>query len=100
MTSEYVLKLATKASELFESSEPQEKRLLLKMALQDLELDGKYIVSKWVKPFDKIVYYTSRNAWLPLVDLFKNRKIEIDIQLPEIKNLFSNINFQPNFATV
>jgi len=64
LTAEYILKLATHASELFESSEPQEKRLLLKMSLQNLELDGKNVLSKWIKPFDKIAYYASRQAWL------------------------------------
>jgi DNA invertase Pin-like site-specific DNA recombinase len=64
LTAEYILKLASKASELFESSEPQEKRLLLKMTLQDLVLDGKYVRFKWIKPFDKIAYYASRQAWL------------------------------------
>lgn len=68
LTAEYILKLASKASELFESSEPQEKRLLLKMTLQDLVLDGKYIRFKWIKPFDKIAYYASRQAWLPVLD--------------------------------
>lgn len=64
MTAEYILKLATHASELFESSEPQEKRLLLKMSLQNLELDGKNVRFDWIKPFNKIAYYASRQAWL------------------------------------
>jgi len=51
LTSEYLLKLAFKASELFESSKPQEKRLLLKMTLQDLRLDGKKARYNWINPF-------------------------------------------------
>lgn len=66
LTAEYILKLATYASELFKSSEPQEKRLLLKMSLQNLELDGKNVRFDWIKPFNKIAYYASRQAWLPL----------------------------------
>ena len=65
LASEYLLKLASKASELFESSEPQEKRLLLKMTLQNLELNGKKAQFHWTKPFDAIAEYASRSAWLP-----------------------------------
>ena len=41
LTSEYLLKLASNAGKLFESSEAHEKRLLLNMTLQNLELKGK-----------------------------------------------------------
>ena len=64
VTSEYLLKLASNASKLFESSEAHEKRLLLKMALQNLELKGKKARFDWIKPFDKIAFYASRQAWL------------------------------------
>ena len=64
ITSEYLLKLASNASKLFESSEAHEKRLLLKMALQNLELKGKKARYDWIKPFDKIAFYASRQAWL------------------------------------
>ncbi|HCM81933.1 TPA: hypothetical protein DIS60_01010 [Patescibacteria group bacterium] len=64
MTSEYLLKLASNASKLFESSEAHEKRLLLKMALQNLELNGKIARYDWINPFDKIAFYASRQAWL------------------------------------
>lgn len=68
LNSEYILKIASHAKELFESSEPQEKRLLLKMALQNLRLEGKTVRYDWVKPFDKIALYASRLEWLPGVD--------------------------------
>ena len=68
LTSEYLLKLASNASKLFESSEAHEKRLLLKMALQNLELKGKKARYDWIKPFDKIAFYASRQAWLPRQD--------------------------------
>jgi len=64
LTSEYLLKLASNAGKLFKSSEVHEKRLLLKMALQNLELKGKKVRYNWIKPFDKIAFYTSRQAWL------------------------------------
>lgn len=64
LTSEYILKLASNASKLFESSEAHEKRLLLKMSLQNLLLKGKKAQFDWIKPFDKIAFYTSRQSWL------------------------------------
>jgi len=65
LTSEYILKLASKASELFESSELQERRLLMKMTLQNLVLDGKKARFDWIKPFDAIALHASRSSWLP-----------------------------------
>lgn len=64
LTSEYLLKLASKASKLFESSEVHEKRLLLKLTLQNLELKGKIVRFDWLNPFDKIANYAPRQAWL------------------------------------
>jgi site-specific DNA recombinase len=65
LTSDYVLKVASNADKLFESSEPMEKRLLLKMVVQNLELKGRKAQFDWIKPFDKIAFYASRQAWLP-----------------------------------
>lgn len=65
LTSEYPLKLAQNAGKLFESSEAHEKRLLLKMTLQNLVLDGKKARFDWIKPFDQVAFYASRQAWLP-----------------------------------
>ena len=65
ITSDYVLNLASRASELFESSEPQQKRLLLKETLQNLTLDGRLVRYNEIKPYDKIRLYASRQDWLP-----------------------------------
>ena len=65
ITAGYVLKLASKASELFESSEPMEKRILLKMALQNLKLRGRNVEYAWVEPFDAVSKYAPSQAWLP-----------------------------------
>jgi hypothetical protein len=65
LTSEYLLKLAFNAGKLFESSEVYEKRLLLKLTLQNLELKGKKVRFTWLNPFDKIAFYASRQDWLP-----------------------------------
>ncbi|MBU1031895.1 hypothetical protein KKE03_03170, partial [Patescibacteria group bacterium] len=68
ITSDYILNLASRADELFESSEPIEKRQLIKFALQNLVLDGSLVRYDEIKPFDTIREYASRQAWLPRVD--------------------------------
>ncbi|MCX7997064.1 MAG: recombinase family protein [Patescibacteria group bacterium] len=68
LTAQYLVEIASRAKELFMSSEPEEKRLILKMAFQNLSLDGKIVRYEWKKPFDKIAFYASRPAWLPRQD--------------------------------
>ena len=68
ITADYLVRLASKASQLFESSEPMEKRLILKMTLQNPTLKGKKVRYNWIKPFDTIANYASRQAWLPGLD--------------------------------
>lgn len=63
LNSEYILKLASKASKLFESSEMQERRLILKMTLQNLRLNGRKAQFDWIKPFDTIALHASRQTW-------------------------------------
>ena len=65
LTAQYLVQIASRAKELFAGSEPEEKRLLLKMTLQNLRLDGKIVRYDWKKPFDKIAFYASRPTWLP-----------------------------------
>ena len=64
ITAEYLLKVASKASELFASSEMHEKRQLLKLTLQNPTLKGKKVCYNWIKPFDVVANYASRSAWL------------------------------------
>ena len=68
ITTDYLLQLASRAYELFESSEPQQKRLLLKETLQNLVLDGSLVRYNEIKPYDKIRLYASRQAWLRDMD--------------------------------
>jgi len=84
LNSEYLLKIATHAKELFESSEPQEKRLILKMAFQNLSLDGKIVRYDWKKPFDKIAFYAARPAWLD------KRSFNITKELGRIIKIFED----------
>ena len=64
LTSEYLLQLANRAYDLFVSSEVEEKRQLLKMVLQNIELRGKKVEFELEKPFDKVFACSSRQVWL------------------------------------
>jgi|SRR3989344_5823827 len=87
LTSEYLLKLASNASKLFESSEAHEKRLLLKMTLHNLRLKGNKVQYDWIKPFDKIAFYASRSAWLP------TPKLGIQLDFTPIIQVFQNVAY-------
>ncbi len=84
LTSEYLLKLASRAKELFESSEPQEKRQLLKMTLQNLRLKGRTVRYDWINPFGKIAYYASRSAWLERWYRFRRTDWASYLEYPEL----------------
>lgn len=64
LTCEYLLQLASRAYDLFMSSEAEEKRQLLKLILRNLKLEGKKVEFELVKPFDKVFACSSRQSWL------------------------------------
>ena len=68
ITSEYLLRLANRAHELFMSSEAEERRQLLQLTLQNLKLDGKSVKFEFVRPFDKVFACSSSQSWLPELD--------------------------------
>lgn len=57
----------------------------MKMALQNLELKGKKARYDWIKPFDKIAFYASRQAWL------ENRNVNITSQFVRIFKVFEDV---------
>jgi hypothetical protein len=69
LTTAYLVELASQGSEIFESSEPDEKRQILQLVLQNLELKGNKLRYNLQFPFDVITKYASRSEWLPEVDL-------------------------------
>ena len=55
ITANTVLNLAQRALEIFESSEPQEKRQLLNFVFQNLELRQKNLEYKLKTPYDTVL---------------------------------------------
>lgn len=63
ITANTVLSLAQRASEIFESSEPDEKRQLLKFLFQNLKLDGKNLQYKLKAPFEGVLSANTHHSW-------------------------------------
>jgi len=72
ITTAYLVELASRAGELFRSSEAEEKRQLLSLVLQNLRLEGKKLRYEVQFPFDTILKHAPRSEWLPVLDSFRN----------------------------
>ncbi len=65
ITARYLLELSNRAYELFKSSEVEERRQLIKLVLSNLRVEDKIVRYDAIKPFDTILNYAERQAWLP-----------------------------------
>lgn len=63
-----LLELASRAYEIFESSEADGKRELLKYLLQNSEMKGKRVIPTLQMPFDAILLANKTKDWLPRLD--------------------------------
>lgn len=63
LTSKYLLVLANRAYELFIDPEVEEKRLLIKLVLSNLEIKDENIVWKAHKPFDLLLKCSDDQLW-------------------------------------
>lgn len=68
ITANTVLNLAQRALEIFESSEPQEKRQLLNFVFQNLELRQKNLEYKLKTPYDTVLLANNCSDLLSLMD--------------------------------
>lgn len=64
ITSKYLLDLASRAYELFISSEVEEKRQLIKLVLSNLRIEGDKLLWELHPPFDLIVKSSEDLRWL------------------------------------
>lgn len=65
LSAKYLLELANRAYELFESSEVEERRQLIKLVLSNLRVEDDLVRYDAIKPFDTILNYDNRTSWLP-----------------------------------
>ena len=63
ITAKYLLELSNRAYDLFVSSEVEEKRMLIKLVLQNLAITGENIVWEAHKPFDLILKCSDGLLW-------------------------------------
>ena len=64
VTSSYLLQLASKAQEVFESSQPEKKNKILKMLLANCQINQKRLQLHMLKPFSDLCNSTKTSNWL------------------------------------
>ena len=68
---ENIMSLVRNGGDIFKSSELDEKRQLLKLILQNLELHGRELRWKYKKPFDTMASYSKNSSWQGIMDVFQ-----------------------------
>lgn len=63
LSCKYLIKILEKAPEIFKSSEMDEKRELIGLALQNLQLDGKKLHYEARKSFSSILEFAKHSKW-------------------------------------
>jgi site-specific DNA recombinase len=63
ITASYLLELASRSQELFEGSEPEQKRQIITLTLQNLSIKDGKLCYDWIKPFDSIFMAKQRHTW-------------------------------------
>lgn len=63
ITASYLLQLASRSYELFMGSEPEQKRQLIPLTLQNLEIEDGLLSYEWVKPFDSVFVSAKSHTW-------------------------------------
>lgn len=63
LTVSYIMELANRASELYQSSKAEEKRQLIAFALSNLRLKGKKLLYDYKKPFNAMALCHKTNCW-------------------------------------
>lgn len=58
-----LLELASRSYELFMGSEPEEKREIIQLTLQNLRMKDGKLLYEWQKPFDRIFVSAESLTW-------------------------------------
>ena len=68
VTSEYLLRLASQAKQIFESSQPAKKNKILRLLLANCTLNEKRLQLHLLKPFSVLCFDTKSLNWLGRLD--------------------------------
>lgn len=76
-----IFALASKAHELFKSSELEEKRRIITILFPNLEMNAEKLLLKPRKPFDIFLNLEQRPNWLPFVEHYRTICMACDSQI-------------------
>jgi hypothetical protein len=94
ITAKHILDLASRAYDLFKSSEVEEKRQLIKLILSNLRLSGKNLVFDAQKPFDLLLDCGDSQVWHHLPDMFRKGEVTLTIRLTSIHTVYSSFKIK------
>jgi hypothetical protein len=83
-----ILDIASRAYELFKSSEQDKKRAILKLLFSNFFLSGKTLVFTVVKPFDEVLKCGERPIWLHIRD---ESRTKIEREFTQVHEELSNV---------
>ena len=92
VTAEHLLRLASRAKELFESSQPRQKNKILRLLLANLTLNQKRLQLYLLKPFDGLVSEPVSKNWLAVADTLRTASADYDeYKINAIKELLVTV---------
>ena len=80
VTSSYLLQLASRAKEVFESSQPDKKNKILRMLLANCQINEKRLQLNLLKPFSVLSRTLETQNWLEVVDALRNPRLSSKYQ--------------------
>lgn len=78
MTSSYLLQLASRAKEVFESSQPEKKNKILRMLLANCQINEKRLQLNLLKPFSAVLDNSNSLNWLTLAYELRTASTDYD----------------------
>lgn len=94
VTAEYLLRLASNAKYLFESSQPQQKNKILRLLLANLTLNQKRLQLNLLQPFNGLVSSQKSSNWLPLHHSISNLSLEYQVDGSYLRDLAKRLGLR------
>ena len=92
LTSAYLLELASKAKNIFERSQPEQKNKILRMLLANPTLKAKRLQLPLLKPFTSILDNSNSQNWLALANTLRTESTDYDqCYIAQLEELVGNI---------
>lgn len=97
ITAGYIIELARHSAQLFERSEVEERRQLIKLVLLNPRWDGEKLDYDFAEPFNLLANLEDRPLMGTMLDAFRTLVINLENSTikDSIKNLFEHFNLQP-----